>query len=321
MSKGDINMVLLVDEQLQVMSSSGNWREYLSLCKRHNMIPVEYVKYLSDTYNFTLNWLNAVLVFKPNDKFSDFTFLSGVSLPYVEELKTIYYIDHNKDISSIDNYGAFSIKGLNNIDLPSLFRIDLASGKQSLEDMAYLRSNSLRVLSIRGDLQSLPSLDLPILDLILKSSSTIELNILNSSKLENLALLSLVYPNISIKDTDLDWRKFPELQQLTIRSLQYDCMNYMILGKEANTLSCLKHLNIRNCSVSVISPVCLKALRHVWIEVVCLDDILNLTTPKASEIYIYTHTESDLGRSRELLYSLDAPRESYLSIVFIGDSL
>lgn len=200
-------MRFLPDDIKQALdaASSVGWHNYLLLCRRYNLEPIEYLDYMEENFKYRLD--NNIFDFKINNEslnYMEFPIFNGLKRGIRDSNNYGVYLDSLSIFSGVSlprvssiyiqmlREKSFSLVGLNRIFLPKLKYMSLQGNLTDLDVLEIFSSNTLKHLVMQQLDGYTPDLNLPSLKkLSIECSGNLSLSFLNNSNLPNLRTISI----------------------------------------------------------------------------------------------------------------------------------
>ena len=246
------NLPDVILDSLQDVEHRG-WNPYLTLCRRYQIEPDEYVDFILENYNFHIQLRSDIFITMFNTVV-DLSLLSGVLLPNVKVIR----LPHTAE----------DLNGLSDLLVPRLKILTLDGKYNCLNNLANFRSQTIKTLIIQGQNSPIPSLTLPTLrNLTVTRTGLQDISFLNSSNLDGLKSLAVCNPIIleeqDIVDlTEIEWGRYPQLIRL---SILYTIFNTERIVIDNNLPKSLEYLKIDQCTLKTYDTVNLPNLSKLVI--------------------------------------------------------
>lgn len=297
-------MKYILPEEIRLALQIGDWKEYLLSCKRHNIPPTQYPKYLQNTWGCALNLAKGTLKVPLESSTPDLMFLDSVN---IEQLSSICI---EKDTSTFD------LSGLDKANIPNLVSLQLTSKNCNGLALTDFRSDSLEKLILDSSLDGLTQLNINNLKyLSLHSQNHKDLSFINNSRMPALKTLHLK----SILNGTLNVHRLLNLTDLNITYIPYG--EDIIINKSWELMKNLESLQLLRRNISVHGEVHLKNLKTIAVGIKDIDSLDRLIMPNLEHLTVYSRYDTvqniylkyhkkNLSIKHITDFSLDLPRRS-----------
>lgn len=278
-----------LDEAIHITNRGSelvSWRDYLTICKRYDIYPILFLKYLRIVFNYKNITNNIIYIGDEHGNLESLEFLENIYLPEVSKIQII-------------NSKMKTLKGLSNIQVPNLLSIHIDNYSIDLSELTELNSGSLESIHIRNNLDTkIPPLNFPKLTYLYLNGfmCNIDIENINSSSIPSLSHLTVNNPRIGSKRlsrlNEINWHKLPN-----VKYIGFDYGNPTKLGNLDNTIQLdtsiprsVVCLDFRKVSVSLSDDaIRLPNLETLYIHIECIGIIEKIDLPKLTKLGIYSN--------------------------------